>query len=146
MPQPWVILALQMWISELWGPLGRRTTPVIWQPPGCSHSIRWALRHSGCEKRRILVPDCWDAHERNDFNKPRLLHPPVHRKVPNSLTWDIWFSLIHKNTFDVQTTCPLFINFCITWLLPPTPTFSGQFSQGYLRCSLLVLSPKISNK
>ena len=107
MPQPWVILALQMWISELWGPLGRRTTPVIWQPPGCSHSVRWALRHSGCEKHRILVPDCWDAHERNDFNKPRLLHPPVHRKVPNSLTWDIWFSLIHKNTFDVQTTCPL---------------------------------------
>ena len=30
----------------------------------------------------------------------------IHRKVVNSLTWDIWFSLIHKNTFDVQTTCP----------------------------------------
>ena len=32
---------------------------------------------------------------------------PIHRKVLNSLTWDIWFSLIHKNTFDVRTTCPL---------------------------------------
>jgi len=33
----------------------------------------------------------------------------------DSLTWDIWFSLIHKNTSDIQTTCPLFQT-SITWL------------------------------
>ena len=32
-----------------------------------------------------------------------------------------WFSLIHKSTFDLQTTCPLFQNFCITWLLASPP-------------------------
>ena len=47
------------------------------------------------------------AYQRNDFSEPRLLHLPIQRKVLNSLTWDIWFSLIHKNTFVVQTTCPL---------------------------------------
>ena len=78
-------------------------------------------------KCKLLAPDSGDAYERNDFNKPRLLHPPIHRKELNSLTWSIWFSLIHKNTFDVETTCPLFRNFCITWLLQPTPTFLGQW-------------------
>ena len=148
MSQPRAILALQMCISELWGPLGRRTTcgccnlAATRLQPLCMVSTE-ELRMWKC---RILAPDSGDAYERNDFNKPRLLHPHIHRKVLNSLTWDIWFSLIHKNTFDVETTCPLFTNFCITWLLLPTPTLSGQFSQGYLRCSLLGLSPKISNK
>ena len=32
---------------------------------------------------------------------------PIHRKALNSLTWDIWFSLIHKNTFDAKILSPL---------------------------------------
>ena len=48
-----------------------------------------------------LVPDSWDAHERNDFSEPTFLHLLTHRKAQNSLIWDIWFSLIHKNTSDV---------------------------------------------
>ena len=32
------------------------------------------------------------------------MHLPTYRKALNSLTGDIWFSLIHKNTFDVQTS------------------------------------------
>ena len=51
------ILAFRMWIPEPWKYLGWRRIPVIWQAPGCSHSLWWALRNSGCEKHRILAPD-----------------------------------------------------------------------------------------
>ena len=57
--------------------------------------------------RQLTISESWDAHERNDFSQPRLLHLPIYRKALNSLTWDSWFSLIHRNTSDVQTTCPL---------------------------------------
>ena len=46
---------------------------------------------------RVLAPDCWGACERSDFREPRLLHLLVHRKLLNSLTWDIWLSLINNN-------------------------------------------------
>ena len=41
----------------------------------------------------ILALNSEDAHQRNDVNEPRLFHPPVHTKMLNSLTWQIWFSL-----------------------------------------------------
>ena len=86
------------------------------------------------KKCRILAQDSWDAYKRNDFSKPRLLYLPIHRKVLNSLTWDIWFSLIHRKTFDVETTCPLLRKFYITWLFPCY--LLRVFSRGYLRCCL----------
>ena len=67
------------------------------------------------------------AYQRNDFSEPRLLHLPIQRKVLNSLTWDILFSLISKKTFDLQTTCPLLQNFYITWLCP-IPLLRAVFS------------------
>ena len=54
------------------------------------------------EKNRMLVLDSWDANERNGFSGPRLLHLPIHRKVLNSLTWDIWLSLINGNLLMFQ--------------------------------------------
>ena len=48
-------------------------------------------------KHRILALDSQGAHQRNDFSEPRPLHLPIHRKALNSLTWDIWFSLINSN-------------------------------------------------
>ena len=53
----------------------------------------------------ILAPDSWEAYERSDFTDPGLLHLPIYTKALNSLTWDIWFPLIYKNTFDAQATC-----------------------------------------
>ena len=53
----------------------------------------------GCEKHSILAQDSWQANERNDFRDPRLSHLSIHRKTQNSLTWDIWFSLINNNLF-----------------------------------------------
>ena len=70
---------------------------TIWQQLGCSHSLWWALRNSGWEKCRILAPDSWDAYKTKHFNEPGLSHLPIHRKALNSLTWNIWFSLINNN-------------------------------------------------
>ena len=121
--------ALQMRVSESQEHPGRKIISIIWHRSDCSHSPQWALR-TQVWKRRTLAPDSGGAHERNDFSEPRLLHLPIHRKVLNSLTWGIWSSLTHKNTSDVQTTCPLLQNFCITLTSPLAS--SEQSSQGCL--------------
>ena len=72
------------------------------------------------KKHRILVQKSWDSHQRNDFSEPKLLHFSIHRKVLNSLTWNIWVHLISSN-LDVQTTCPLLQNFYIIWFFPFAP-------------------------
>ena len=59
-----------------------------------SNQIKSNQIKSNC---RMLPPDSWAAYERNAFSKPRLSHLPIHRKALNSLTWDIWFSLINNN-------------------------------------------------
>ena len=123
---------------------------MIWQSSGCSHSLRWAQRKSGCEKHRILAPDSWDAYERNDFSDPRLLHLTIHRKALNSLTWDIWFSLINHNLLIARLlifnlsifNLPFVAMLLLIYNLAPPLTSSEQFSQGYLRYCLLGLSPK----
>ena len=57
----------------------------------------WALRKLKLWKHRILGSYSWGAYQRSDFNEPRLLRLPKHRKVLDSLTWDIWFSLINNH-------------------------------------------------
>lgn len=55
---------------------------------------------SGIWKKHILdtgAQDSWVAYERYDYSESRLLHLPKHRKMLNSLTWDISFSLINNN-------------------------------------------------
>ena len=104
-----------------------------------SHSLRWALRNSGgCEKCRVMAPDSLGTYEGGDFSEPRLLCLSIHRKVLNSLTWGIWFYLIHKNTFHAQTTCPL-LQTSQTWLPHPTllrAILSGPFE---------ILSPRLKS-
>ena len=59
--------------------------------------------------------------------EPASLRSPAlaDRFFTTSATWEallsIWFALIHKITFEVQTTFPLLQNFYITWLLPLPP-------------------------
>ena len=72
---------------------------------------------SGWENR-ILAPESWGAHQRNDFSEPRLLHLPIHRKVLNFLKWNVWFSLIYCYLSVFLTTLSLLQNSCISWLLP----------------------------
>ena len=72
--------------SEPWGSSGREKTA---EPPGPEELIKGMI--SG-------HPDSCIFPYRNE---------------PNSLTCDVWFS--YKQTFDIQTTCPLLQNY-ITWL------------------------------
>ena len=75
-----------------------------------------------CETHRKLARDRWGAYETKDFSDPSFLYLPTHRKALNSLTWDIWFSLIV--TFWCSHYLPLLQNFYInyiTWILPSPP-------------------------
>ena len=89
--------------------------------------------HSGCEIHRTLAPDSWDAYESNDCSEPRHLLLPIHRRVLNSSIWDIYFSLINNNLFDIQTTCPLLKT------LVPAPISLETVLLG----SLVILSPRL---
>ena len=111
------------------------------QPPGCSHSLWWTLRNTGCEKHKML-PQTAEIHvkgicDRHNFSEPRLLHLPIHRKVLNSLTWDIWFSLIHK-TFLIFRLLALYYKL----LYNLTPFL--HFLRTVLSGSLEVLSPRLN--
>ena len=64
---------------------------------------------------------CWDVYERNDFSKLKHLNLPIHWRVLNPLTWDIWFSLISSNLW-CWNYLPLFVAyFYITGLHAPPP-------------------------
>ena len=101
-------------------------------------------------KTENTAPDSWGAYQRNDFSEPRLLHLPIHRKALNSLTWDIWFSLINHNLLIARLlifnlsifNLPFVAMLLLIYNLAPPLTSSEQFSQGYLRYCLLGLSPK----
>ena len=87
----------------------------------------------------MLAPDSWGAYQRNDFNEPRLLHLPVHRKVLNSLTWYVWFSLINSNLLIFLLPGLCCKNACISWL----PCLSLQSNPSeHLRGCVLGLSPQ----
>ena len=49
--------------------------------------------------------DRWDAWT-EWFQWTQTLAPSHTEQSANFLPWDIWFSLLHKNTFEVQATCP----------------------------------------
>ena len=86
---------------------------------------------SGCEKHRKLAAEM--------HMKGMISVSPASCSFPytlNSLIWDIWFSLInnHLLMFRLLALC------CRTSIYPGfLPTSSEQFSQGYLRCCLLIL-------
>ena len=90
-------------------------------------------------KHRILAPESWGAYQRNDFSEPRLLHLPIHRKALNSLTWDVWFSLINSNLLMFWPLGLCCKNSHIPWLLP---SLFRSVPQSYLRGCLPGLSPQ----
>ena len=86
------------WLTvEPWGNSGKKRIPAIQQPWDYRHSLWWTLKKLRMWKYMILAPDSWGTYQRQDFREPRLLHLPIHRKVLNSLTWDIWFSFIYND-------------------------------------------------
>ena len=94
------------------------------------------MRTKDVKKVGYWPPDSWGACQRNEASELRLSNLPIYRKALNSLTWDVWFSLIHKISmmFRLPATC------CqLLCKLPPPCVSSEQFSQDYLRCCLLGL-------
>ena len=64
-------------------------------PCGGSDSVPWG--GSGWRKAGHWLLKSYGVCQRGDVNKPRLLHLPLHRKALNSLTCDVWFSLISSH-------------------------------------------------
>ena len=65
----------------------------------------------------VSMGNSWGMYQRHDFSEPRLLYLPIHRKAVNSLTWDVWFSLISNTLLMFQLP-----GFCckdsyISWLV-----------------------------
>ena len=58
-------------------------------------------------------------------------HLHIHRKVLNSLTWHIWFSLINNNLLMFRL--PALVA-KLLYVSAPRLASSEQFYQGYLRC------------
>lgn len=87
------------------------------QPTSMVHPKDAILRTLRTEKHRMLPSDSSSSYEGNDFNEPRLLYLPIHRKAPNSSAWHVWF-LISSNflVFDFWLLF-LFKNSYISWLL-----------------------------
>ena len=128
MSQSSSIPALQMGISEPQEHQEGKEYP--WsdtdQTAATPHGEHWGTQGW---KHGTLAPDSWGACE-EWLQGAQTLASSHHRKVLNSLTWDTWFSLTPRNTLDIQTTCPLLQNFCITLNAPLAS--SEQLSQGCL--------------
>ena len=120
LPQQWALRELRMEAGCL--PSDHQT---LQQPRRCT------LRRLKMRKHRILAPDSWAA---------RLLNLPICRKVLNSLTWDIWFSLIINNflMFWLPGLC------CKnSYIFPGSPfCLFGAVSQSCLRCCVLGWNPQ----
>ena len=95
------------WASKPWGNTGKKTRPAMQQPSDCSHSPWWAPGKLRMLKTQAIAQDSWDAYQRNDSNKPRVLDFPIHKKALNSLTWVMWFSLMNNSLlmFSLLVLC-----------------------------------------
>ena len=80
------------------------------------------------------------SYQRNEFSEPRLLHLPIHRKALNSLTWDIWFSLI----ITIILWCSNYLPFVVKLLynLAPRLASSEQFLRVTWDAASCAWSPK----
>ena len=114
-------------------PPGRGTTPVSWWAVGCSHALV-----STEDKCRLLAPD-GRRRVRGMLREPRLKHL-LHTESTKFLNLS-YLVLIHKNTFDAQTTalgCRLLYNLTPPPTPPPAP---GHLLRAVLSEYLEMLSP-----
>lgn len=102
------------------------------QPPQ-----RCTQRRLRMKKQRPLALDSWGTYQRSDFSEFRCLNLPIHRKVLNCLTWNVWFSLIHSNLlmfWFYLVFAYSYISWILTWLFRAVP-------YSYQRGCILGLSP-----
>ena len=113
--------------------------PSIYQSAAAAAPVLKHPRRLRMRKHKILAPESWDADQRNDISEPGLLHLPMHRKVLNSLTWDLWISLSDSNFLMFCLSDLYCKNFCISWF---PPCLFRAVSQSCLRCCVPGLSPQ----
>ena len=121
------------------GTQDRNRMPTIKPSTTASTPQQCTLRRLKMRKQRILAPDSWGAYQRNDFIEPRILNLPIHRKALNSLTWDVWFSLINSNLLKFQVPGLCCKDSYMPWLLP---YIFRAVPQSYPRDCVLGLSPQ----
>ena len=97
--------------QQIWGHsgIGRCSCP----PPAPN---MYPLGGFRMEQTRMMALDSKDAHQRDAFNEPRLLHLPIHIKVLKSLTCDVWILWLAQS-FDVQLYIFFSKNSHVSWLL-----------------------------
>ena len=94
-------IILQLPDSEPWGTSGWKQDAHSLAPQMRDPLTMRILRMRKC---RILAPDSWGANKGMiSVSLDACIFP--NRKVLNSLTWDVWFSLINNNLFKFQLPC-----------------------------------------
>ena len=116
---------------------------VKWlQQPWTMHPEETPMR-----KHRILAPESGMAYQKHDFKEPRCLYLPLHRKAPNSLRRDVWFSFVNSNPLMFQLP-GLLLQKLIYPSSPIRPCFLETVFSACLRCCVpgLKSSESLLNK
>ena len=85
-------------------------------PPHCAPRGGFRMETN----KQVLALDSSDAYLRNNFNEPRVLHLPKHRKALKSLTWDVCVVWCAGISWCLTTgfCCFSCKHSYISWLLP----------------------------
>jgi len=125
--------------ADPWGNSGQKQDARHLAVNSCSHSRQHILRRLRVRKHRILAPDSRGAYQKNNFNG----HLPIHRKVLNSLTWDVW--LLYFSIIFWSSSCAKLIQLCLTLCnlvdYSPLGFLSMRFSRQYYWSGLSFPSP-----
>ena len=103
----------------------------------------WALRGFRTDPNRTLGLVSEGAYQRGDFSYLRFLRFSIQGKVPNLLTWDVWFSLANSNLLMFWLS-----GFCFKpppprpYILAPPLGFQSSPSE-HPRNGILSLSPQV---
>ena len=129
--------------GEFWGNTGRKEYLPSSNPQAAATLCDEPWGSSGWESTGHWPQRAEEHIKKKDFTEPKPLNLPIHRKVLNSLTWDIWFSLIHKKYFWCSDYLSFVANY-ITWLLPCLlkSVLSGLLDMLSLRFEVLKIMTK----
>ena len=105
----------------------------------CSSHLLQPFSRARPEETGMRKAESWGASQRVDFREPRLLHPPTLRKVLNSSTGAIWFSLVNNDLWC--SNCLVFVTKTSIYL-DSHPCLFRPVPQSYLRGCVPSLNPQ----
>ena len=133
---PWTAAHLASMFFSVSRSLLRLSPLSLWCYPTISPSVAPFSSHlqsfrasKSFQMSQFFIHIRWPKYSSfRSFSEPRGLHLPKHRKVLNSLTWDIWFSLINNSLWCSDYLCPLLQT-------PLYPDFFPASSECFLRAT-----------